>query len=226
MKETWRIVRTACACGGNYAWMKTENGGVWRMMGCVCCHAMSTCLECGRLLWKRGQSMLFCSEWCQDDWHGERVLAWEKDRDLPPVESDDDSRLWIFVPGQGMTQVDASHGYDNSPAWPEAWVELGYVDEDAGMRGVHPTLTIFDEIRRPAEGYGERVAAILDSWLRGERIFTPMSLGFSPTEARDWSRLRDEAMDTRRQFNQAIESSAALPVNVDAIRRLLSGSGE
>ena len=34
----WRIERTSCSCGGNWAWLKETDRGTLKMYGCVCHH--------------------------------------------------------------------------------------------------------------------------------------------------------------------------------------------
>ena len=38
--EGWRIVRTSCSCGGNWAWGKnmSEDESYFKMYGCICHH--------------------------------------------------------------------------------------------------------------------------------------------------------------------------------------------
>ena len=34
--QGWRIQRTSCNCGGNWAWLKKTDRGTMKMYGCVC----------------------------------------------------------------------------------------------------------------------------------------------------------------------------------------------
>ena len=36
--DGWRIKRTSCACGGNWAWLRETEKGSMKMYGCICHH--------------------------------------------------------------------------------------------------------------------------------------------------------------------------------------------
>ena len=36
LDKGWRIERTSCACGGNWAWLRNTDRGTMKMYGCIC----------------------------------------------------------------------------------------------------------------------------------------------------------------------------------------------